>query len=215
MKKIKVLIVDDQNLMRDGLKTIIDLEEDIEVVATCQNGVEAIEKTKLYSPDVILMDIRMPEMNGVEATKLIKHDFPDTIIIILTTFDDDEYIMDALSYGASGYLLKDIDGDKLIDAIRDAHHGTLLIPGAIAAKLVGKLNNDDRKNYKSMDIDDELSKREIEIAGLMVEGLTNKQIASKLFITEGTVKNYISTMYSKIGIKDRTKAVLFFKQYDL
>ncbi|OEF97064.1 response regulator transcription factor [Desulfuribacillus alkaliarsenatis] len=229
MQNIKVLIVDDQNLMRDGLKTIIDLEPDMEVVGTCENGRIAVEKAKLLSPDVILMDIRMPEVTGVEATKIIKNNFPEIKIIILTTFDDDEYIIDALSYGACGYLLKDIEGDKLINSIRDAYKGTLLMPGTIAAKLVNRLNEANISSIASNDVSktvndqyiandqyyEKLSEREKEIAKLMVEGLTNKEIASKLFITQGTVKNYISSIYGKVGVKDRTNAVLFFKNYGI
>ncbi|ABR47743.1 two component transcriptional regulator, LuxR family [Alkaliphilus metalliredigens QYMF] len=218
MQKIKVLIVDDQSLMRDGLKTIIDLEPDMEVLGTCENGRVAIEKSKILNPDVILMDIRMPEVNGVEATKIIKKHAPHMKIIILTTFDDDEYIIDALSHGASGYLLKDIDGDKLINSIRDAYDGTLLMPGTIAAKLVAKLNQANRSsNNVSVAVNnhyyEKLSEREIEIAKLMLEGLNNKEIASELFITQGTAKNYISSIYSKIGVRDRTNAVLFFRSH--
>jgi len=218
MQKIKVLIVDDQSLMRDGLKTIIDLEPDMEVLGTCENGRVAIEKSKILHPDVILMDIRMPEVNGVEATKIIKKHFPNIKIIILTTFDDDEYIIDALSYGASGYLLKDIDGDKLINSIRDAYDGTLLMPGNIAAKLVSKLkeSNKSPNNLSKAESNvyyEKLSEREIEIAKLMLEGLSNKEIASELFITQGTVKNYISSIYGKIGVRDRTNAVLFFRSH--
>lgn len=220
MQKIKVLIVDDQSLMRDGLKTIIDLEPDMEVLGTCENGRVAIEKSKILLPDVILMDIRMSEVNGVEATKIIKNQSPNIKIIILTTFDDDEYIIDALSYGASGYLLKDIDGDKLINSIRDAYDGTLLMPATIAAKLVSKLNEANRianNVNKAVDKDcyEKLSEREIEVAKLMLEGLSNKEIAAELFITQGTVKNYISSIYGKIGVKDRANAVLFFRSHGL
>lgn len=220
MQKIKILIVDDQSLMRDGLKTIIDLEEDMEVVLTCGNGIEAIDKSKELNPEVILMDIRMERMNGVEATKIIKKNSPNIKIIMLTTFDDDEYIIDALCHGASGYLLKDIDGDKLINSIRDAYKGTLLMPADIAAKLAAKLNesnkiSDNGTEDLNKNIVEKLSDREIDIAKLMTEGLSNKEISSKLYIAQGTVKNYISSIYSKIGVKNRTNAVIFFKKYKL
>lgn len=209
MNKIKVIIVDDQKLMIDGLKTIIDLEEDIKVIDTCNNGKEAIEKTSLLKPDVILMDIRMPIKNGVEATKEIKEKYPNTKIIILTTFDDDEYILDALSYGADSYLLKDIDADILLKCIRDAHKGMLLMPSNIAMKLAKYIN--EKKSKKHVELFDELSKREIDIAKMMIKGLNNKEISSDLFLTEGTVKNYISSIYSKLGVKDRASAVIILK----
>ncbi|WP_032120636.1 response regulator transcription factor [Clostridium amazonitimonense] len=208
---IRVLIADDQTLMRDGLKTILDLEDDIEVVATCENGEQAIEQAIKLHPDVILMDIRMPVMNGVESVKKIKTSLPKIAVIMLTTFDDDEYIVEALSNGASGYLLKDIPADKLIEAIRDSLKGQLFIPTNIAAKLVAKLSNkENSKEVLKKKLD--LSEREIEVSSLLIEGHSNKQIAAKLFISEGTVKNYISNIYSKIGISDRTKAVLFLKE---
>ncbi|MBU5592026.1 response regulator transcription factor [Clostridium sp. MSJ-4] len=208
---IRVLIADDQTLMRDGLKTILDLEDDIEVVATCENGEQAIEQAIKLHPDVILMDIRMPVMNGVESVKKIKTSLPKIAVIMLTTFDDDEYIVEALSNGASGYLLKDIPADKLIEAIRDSLKGQLFIPTNIAAKLVAKLSHkESSKEILKKKLD--LSEREIEVSSLLIEGHSNKQIAAKLFISEGTVKNYISNIYSKIGISDRTKAVLFLKE---
>ena len=212
---IKILIADDQTLMRDGLKTILELEDDMEVIATCENGQIAYEKSKELKPDVILMDIRMPIMNGVESVKLIKKEIPSITIIMLTTFDDDEYIIEALSNGANGYLLKDIPGDKLLQAIRDGFHGNLLIPGNIAAKIVSKLSSASKEKHNSSsdyELLEELSEREAEIAKLLVKGYTNKQIAASLFISEGTVKNYISNIYSKLGISDRTQAALFLKE---
>jgi DNA-binding NarL/FixJ family response regulator len=210
---IRLLLVDDQTLMRDGLKTILDLEEDMEVIGTCDNGHTAYQLASELNPDVILMDIRMPLMNGVESVKLIKKEFPDIIVIMLTTFDDDEFIIEALSNGANGYLLKDINANKLIDAIRDGVNGTLLMPSIVAAKLAARLSSPlipIKIQKQEMLLD--LSEREIEIALLLIKGYSNKQIASELFITEGTTKNYISSIYSKINISDRTKAVLFLKE---
>jgi DNA-binding NarL/FixJ family response regulator len=185
----------------------LELEDDFEIVGTAENGLQALEMTGRLKPDIVLMDIRMPEMDGVESTRLIKKDYPDTIVIILTTFNEDEYIIQALSHGASGYLLKDIQGDRLIRAIRDAADGTLLMPAPVAAKLASKLSGlTSAGNRDSMD-SFLLSERETEIAGYIVEGLSNRQIAAQLFITEGTVKNYISGIYSKIGINDRNKAI--------
>lgn len=207
---IKVLIADDQTLMRDGLKTILDLEDDIEVIATAENGEIAFKKASELNPDVILMDIRMPIMNGVDSVKKIKSILPKVSVIMLTTFDDDEYIIEALSNGASGYLLKDMPAEKLIEAIRDSLKGQLFIPTNIAAKLISRLYEKEtsKKTFKK-DLD--LSERELQVSSLLIEGYNNKQISSKLFISEGTVKNYISNIYSKIGISDRTKAALFLK----
>ncbi|SUY47957.1 LuxR family transcriptional regulator [Clostridium putrefaciens] len=207
---IKVLIADDQTLMRDGLKTILDLEDDIEVIATAENGEIAFKRASELNPDVILMDIRMPIMNGVDSVKKIKSILPKVSVIMLTTFDDDEYIIEALSNGASGYLLKDMPAEKLIEAIRDSLKGQLFIPTNIAAKLISRLYEKEtsKKTFKK-DLD--LSERELQVSSLLIEGYNNKQISSKLFISEGTVKNYISNIYSKIGISDRTKAALFLK----
>jgi DNA-binding NarL/FixJ family response regulator len=211
---IKLLIADDQTLMRDGLKTIFDLEDDIEVVGTAENGLTAYELTAELRPQVVLMDIRMPQMDGVESTKLIKKDFPETVVIILTTFDDDEYIVEALSYGANGYLLKDIPGDKLIDAVRDGAMGNLLMPSKIAAKLISKLSSISKeKEGKKAEHMLDLSERETGIASMLVKGRSNKEIAKALFITEGTVKNYISDIYRKIDINDRTQAVIFLSKF--
>ncbi len=213
MNIIKVLIADDQTLMRDGLKTILDLEEDIEVIGLAENGIQAYELAEKLSPDVVLMDIRMPLMNGVESTRIIKKNNSSTVVIMLTTFDDDEYIIQALQYEASGYLLKDIQGNKLIQAIRESVNGNMLMPSNIAVKLATRLSqisNNEQTISKYNDF--EFSDREKEIAILMVKGYTNKQIASALCISEGTTKNYISMIYSKIGTNDRTKAVIFLRE---
>jgi len=210
MEKIRLLIVDDQNLMREGLRTILALEEDLEVVGLAENGLKAIELAKTFEPDVILMDIRMPEMNGVESTKVIKSFLPNVKIIILTTFDDDEFIIDALRNGASGYFLKDLPSDSLISSIRDAYKGIVIMQPEIMAKLMASISNIDfsPSNSKESELSlNKLTKRELEIYKLMKEGLSNKEISSKLFITEGTVKNYVSIIYDKLEVKDRTKAI--------
>jgi DNA-binding NarL/FixJ family response regulator len=198
--------------MRDGLKTILELEDDIEIVGMAENGLDAYETAGAARPDVVLMDIRMPVMDGVESTRLIKRDFPETVVIILTTFDDDEYIIQALSNGASGYILKDIPGDKLIDAVRDSIKGNLMMPAHIASKIAARLSL--LSNPKSVidDLDQTFSEREKEIIDLLIKGLNNRQISASLHITEGTAKNYISAIYSKIGISDRVKAVVYLKE---
>jgi DNA-binding NarL/FixJ family response regulator len=210
MDKIKILIVDDQTLMREGLKTILSLEEDMEVVGLAENGIAAIELSNKLMPDVILMDIRMPVMNGVESTKEIRRVSPNIKIIILTTFDDDEFIIEALSHGASAYFLKDLPSDSLISSIRDAHKGVILMQPEIVAKLMASItakdniSNSSDEEYQGLN---KFTKREAEIYKLIKDGLSNKEIASKLFITEGTVKNYVSIIYDKLDVKDRTKAI--------
>lgn len=210
MNRIRLLIADDQTLMRDGLKTIFDLEEDIEVVGTAENGEQALEMTERLKPDVVLMDIRMPVLDGVECTRLIKKRFPEVLVVVLTTFDDDEYIIQALNYGASGYLLKDIPGDRLIQAVREAVSGSLLMPAQVAAKLACRLSNLSESLHgkgNGTDPEQTLSTREIEIARLMVRGASNREIADTLCLTEGTVKNYISSIYSKFGTNDRSQVI--------
>ncbi|ERK29405.1 response regulator transcription factor [Clostridium intestinale] len=208
---IRVAIVDDQRLMRDGLKTILELQDNIEVIGTASDGREVIDICRKCIPDVILMDIRMPGMNGVEATKIIKNSYPKIKILVLTTFDDEEYIIDALNYGASGYMLKDIDGDALIKAIEDAYDNKYILPSAIASKLVNKLISNSTSDKKEEDLKVLFTDRELEVAKMLSQGFTNKQISSSLFISEGTVKNNVSNIYSKIQIFDRTSAALYLK----
>lgn len=212
MDKIKVLIVDDQTLMRDGLKTIIDLEDNMQVVGTGKNGQEAIEFCENNKIDLILMDIRMPGMDGVESTKIIKNLHPEIVILILTTFNEDDYIIDALSYGASGYLLKDIEGDALIKAIEDAYKGSFMLPSEVAIKIAKRLSKNSVVSLEDKKKLSDFSEREIEIAKMLALGFTNKQIASSIYISQGTVKNYISNIYSKLGTSDRTAAALTIKK---
>lgn len=213
MDRIKVLIVDDQTLMRDGLKTIIELEDNMEVIATAKNGEDAINECKKDLPDLILMDIRMPVLNGVECTKIIKTLYEKVKILILTTFDDEDYIIDAIANGASGYILKDIEGDDLIKAINDAYKGSFMMPSHIALKIAQKLKNTRNITREQRESLKGFSDRELEIAKAMTSGLSNKEISATLFISEGTVKNYVSNIYSKIGNSDRTSVVLKLKKY--
>lgn len=215
--KIKILIVDDQTLMRDGLKTVLSLEKDFEVTGTASNGLEAIRMVEKQNPDVVLLDIRMPEMDGVTCIKRIKQQHPDTKVIMLTTFNDEEYIIDALANGASGYFLKDIDMEKLIRAIRDCVEGRTIIPQEVALKLAEGLtrisSSGRRKDVSQAELD--LTERELEICSMMVQGFTNSQISVMIHISEGTVRNYISNIYSKLGISDRTQAVLYLKEHGI
>lgn len=212
MDKIKILIADDQTLMCDGLKTILELEENFNVIGTVKNGEEVLEFCKVNKPGLILMDIRMPKMDGVKCTQILKTLYPEIKVLVLTTFNDTEYIIQALNYGAVGYILKDIEGDDLIKAINDAYKGSLMLPSSVAKKLAEKLSqNTFITKQKEKRVLNGFSEREEEIAKMMTMGFNNKQIASSLFISEGTAKNYISNIYSKLGTSDRIAAVRLLK----
>jgi DNA-binding NarL/FixJ family response regulator len=196
--------------MLDGLKIILESHNDLTVIGTCRDGTETLELVDKLQPDLVLLDIRMPDINGVECTKIIKEKYSNIVVLILTTFDDDEYIVDALKYGASGYLLKDIKGERLIQAVIDAYKGEMIMPSKVAFKLAQKVSNEMAKNSKPKNILD-LSGGEREVAVMLSQGFSNKQMAAALFLSEGTIKNYVSNIYNKIGISDRANAVLFLK----
>lgn len=206
---IRIMIADDQRLMREGLKTILELENDIQVIGLAENGRDLLDIIEIDIPDVILLDIRMPVMDGVECTKQIKQKCLDIKVLILTTFDDDDYIIEALSNGADGYLLKDLSAEKLISSIRDLYHGNAILQPEIAAKLVSHITRPQKKGSQELDSRDELTDREKEVLTLVARGMGNREIANALFISEGTVKNYISSIYNKLQISDRAKAVLY------
>ncbi|WP_248928500.1 response regulator transcription factor [Paenibacillus hamazuiensis] len=214
---IDILIADDHTLMRDGLQTILNLEEDMRVVGSAGNGEEALALAEKHLPHIVLMDIRMNGMNGIECTKRIKQKLPSTAILILTTFAEDDYIIEALAGGAAGFLLKDMPGDKLIEAIRDAVKGHYMLPSVVAAKLAAKLSSVtaggrlalDTILHKSEAV--VFSDKEKTIALLMLEGKSNREMAELLFMSEGTVKNYVSAIYGKIGTNDRNIAVMTLK----
>ncbi len=210
ISSIKIIVADDQQLMREGLKTILELEEDLEVLETAANGKEALELCRKFEPDIILMDIRMPEMDGVEATASITAENLKTKVIVLTTFDDDKLIIEALKAGAKTYLLKDLPSEKLLAAIRSTYNGDIVLQPEIAAKLVGQAaGTRSPANHKTSEENVVyLTGREKEILSLMTEGYSNNRIASKLFLSKGTVKNQVSNIYSKLGTNDRTQAVL-------
>jgi len=208
VNQIKVLLADDQTIIREGLRALLEGNPDIMVVAEARNGMEAYEQTGIHHPQVVLMDIRMPQMGGVEATRMIKQDFPETAVLILTTYDDDKSIIGAITHGASGYLLKDISGAKLSEAVRDAARGSVILPGNIAAKITRHIGMQRRADISLSDF----TQREQDIIRLLILGKSNQEIAQTLFLSVGTVKNYISQIYGKAGITDRANAILYFKE---
>lgn len=209
MNQISILLVDDHTIIRDGLRALLETHPDLRVVAEADNGLAAYEQVKLHRPQIVLMDIRMPHTDGVEATRLIKRDFPETAVLVLTTFDDDELILNAMTNGASGYLLKDIGGARLAESIRDVVlQGSVVLPGTIAAKITAHLIGRSQSKASLSDF----TQREQEIISLLMQGKSNKEISEVLFLTVGTVKNYISQIYSKAGITDRVNAVLYFRE---
>ncbi|BBE31567.1 DNA-binding response regulator [Tepiditoga spiralis] len=213
---IKVMIVDDQTLVREGISMLLSLCHDIELVAEASNGEEALNLIEEKKPDVILMDIKMPIMNGVKATKIIKVKYPNIKILILTTFKDDEFIFEALKNGADGYILKDVKSDKIIESIKTVYSGNLLLHSEIANKVIKELGNKS-KNTKENKLEingpyESLTSREVEIAQLISIGKSNKEISQLLFITEGTVKNHITRILSKLQIRDRTQLALYVQK---
>ncbi|KMK78173.1 response regulator [Alkalihalobacillus pseudalcaliphilus] len=217
---ITIMIVDDQTLMREGLKTIIELEDDMKVVATAENGEEAISKAVRIKPDIILMDIQMPVMNGIDSLIEIKAKLPHIKILILTTFAQEDYIISGLIHGSDGFLLKDMNYDQLIKSMRDAYEGQVILPNQIAQKLAKRIKSADSITHSRPFNEKELqakgiyfSKREMEVVHLLMTGCSNKKIAETLFISEGTVKNYISEIYKKIDINDRVQAIVYLNQF--
>ena len=212
--EITILIADDQRLLREGLATLLALTNDIRIVAQASNGDEAISLAKQHQPDVILMDIQMPGADGVAATQAIHSAQPQTQIIMLTTFADDDYLFAALRAGACGYLLKDIPSEQLADAVRAAHRGESPITPTMARKLVNRVNQQPRALAASPLIEP-LSDREIEVLNLIAHGLSNKEIAERLVIAEGTAKNHVSNILGKLDAKDRAQAVMRGKELGL
>ncbi len=209
-QKIKVLLVDDQSLFAESLNTFLsNYAEDIEVIGIANNGREALARAEKDNPDIILMDIHMPVMNGVEAVAAIKAVRPKIKILVLSTYDEDEYVKQALSRGASGYLLKDISPTELIASIRALSSGVLQISPQIAQKLISRLftTEDEKPAGESFEWYKTLSKREREIFALIATGCDNDEIAKKLFIAEQTVRNHVSLIYSKLQVKDRFEII--------
>jgi len=203
---IRVIVCDDQDVVCQGLSTILNNDPEIEVIAVAHDGQALLDLLPENQPDLILLDLKMPGMNGVQAARQIRQSFPSIHIIILTTYDDDEWLFDALHSGVQGYLLKDTSSKRIVDAIKGTMKGETFLDPAIAGKVLSSVS------YQTLSVKSknviQLSERETEILGLMARGLTNADIARELFLSEGTVRNYASNLFSKLGVSDRTQAVI-------
>jgi DNA-binding NarL/FixJ family response regulator len=207
---VRILLVDDQQLLRAGLRTLLELQPGMQVAGEGVNGQEALLLYESLRPDVVLMDVRMPIMDGVEATRRLRQRWPDARVVILTTFDDDEYVFEGLQAGALGYLLKDVSIEDLVDAIHTVMAGGVLIEPSVARKVVAELARlaSAAPPAPSGRLVEPLSQREREILALVAQGLSNREIAQRLFLAEGTVRNYVTAILDKIGARDRTQAAL-------
>ncbi|MGW5952916.1 response regulator [Bacillus mycoides] len=207
--KIKVLLVDDHTVVLKGLAFFLSTQEDFELVGEANNGKEALVKVGETSPDVVLMDLYMPEMDGIEATTCIKKEYPNVKVIVLTSFSDQAHVLPALKAGASGYILKDIEPDQLVEAIRSAYKGNIQLHPDIANALLSQtLPQEEKQEEPSVQVD-VLTARENEVLQLLAKGMSNKEIASVLVITEKTVKAHMSSILSKLHLSDRTQAALY------
>ncbi|MEW5872452.1 MAG: response regulator transcription factor [Chloroflexota bacterium] len=213
---IRVLLVDDQKLMREGLRILLELEPDLDVVGEAGDGETALHAYETIAPDVVLMDIRMPGIDGVEATWRLRQRWPQARVIILTTFDDDEYVFEGLRAGALGYLLKDVSGSDLAQAIRTVASGGALIQPSVARKVLSEFARViPPARPVGEGLPEPLTARELEILRLLAQGLSNRQIANRLSLAEGTVKNNVTSILQKLGVDDRTQAALRARQLGL
>ncbi|MEK9161936.1 MAG: response regulator transcription factor [Chloroflexota bacterium] len=213
--KVRVLVVDDQRLIREGIASLLSIQEGIEVVGMAADGQGAIEQALALSPDVILMDVRMPVMDGVEATSAARSQLPACQVLMLTTFDDEDYVVKALRAGASGYLLKDIPIGDLAQAVRLAHAGIYQLDASVAGKLVGAFNHSPTTTVQPSNVDSDLTQRELEVLSLIATGATNREIAARLVVSEGTVKNHVSNILSRLSLRDRTEAAIYAHEHHL
>jgi len=214
MTDVKVLVVDDQRLVREGIASLLSIQEGMSVVGTADDGQEAVEKALALSPDVVLMDVRMPVLDGIEATFQIRRKLPGCQVLMLTTFDDEEYVVKSLQAGATGYLLKDIPAADLAQAIRLIRAGIYQLSPSVAGKLVGQLGVKARPVIPSP-LEHDLTERELEVLRLLAAGATNREIAETLVVSEGTVKNHVSNILSRLGLRDRIQAALYAYDHDL
>ena len=216
MKAIKILLVDDQPLFREGLRTLLSVHSDFDVVGEAGNGEEALRLARSLRPTVVLMDLQMPVLDGVAATRRLHEEQPDCRVIVLTTFDDDEMVFDGLRAGAVGYLLKDAPSEKLAEAIRVAARGETFLQPSVAAKVVAEFARLTRKATESSgSLSEPLSERELEILRLIAKGASNREIAGTLFLAEGTVKNHVTNILGKLDVRDRTQAAIKAKDSGL
>jgi DNA-binding NarL/FixJ family response regulator len=212
IQPIRILLVDDQALFREGLRTLLSVQSNFEVVGEAANGEEGVRLAIQFQPQVVLMDVRMPVMDGVSATRRLKEALPDCRVIILTTFDDDDAIFDGLKAGAVGYLLKDVSSEKLSEAILAAARGDYFLLPSVTAKVVAEFSRLSREAPPPQDIPVPLSGREVEILKLVAAGLSNREIADRLVISEGTVKNHLTNILGKLAARDRMQASLRAKE---
>lgn len=204
---IRVLLVDDQAMVRTGLGMVLEAEPDISVIAEAEDGAAAVRAAKLERPDVVLMDVRMPEMDGIRATERITAELPEIRVIVLTTFDLDDYVYGALRAGASGFLLKDAPPDDLVAAIRIVADGDALIAPSVTRRLIAEFAGRPERPERSGDLD-VLTDRELEVFEQMARGLSNAEIAEQLFVSETTVKTHVSHIFTKLDLRDRVQAVV-------
>jgi DNA-binding NarL/FixJ family response regulator len=205
---VRVLVVDDQRLVREGIASLLGLQEGIEVVGSAANGKEAVERAVALGPDVVLMDVRMPEMDGVAAVAVLRRRAPGTRVVMLTTFDDEELVVEALRAGAAGYLLKDLPATELASAVRLVHAGVTQLDESAARHMAAALS-------PSPVAAGPLTARETDVLRLIAVGATNREIATRLFLSEGTVKNHISRILSRLGLRDRTAAAIYARDHGL
>jgi two-component system, NarL family, response regulator LiaR len=210
-EQIRVMIVDDHAVVREGLRTYLELEDRFVLVGEASNGREAADKVRALKPDVVLMDLLMPVMDGIEATRAIKQNAPDVKVIVLTSFTDDEHIMPAIEAGATGYLLKDVSAEDLVKAIQGAHQGQAQLHPEVARKLMEQV----RQPRKSERPGEDLTPREMEVLRLIASGMSNKEIARELVMTERTVKGHVSNILGKLNLQDRTQAALYAVRHGL
>jgi len=210
---MKVVICDDQAIVRDGLAMLLKLEPDIDIVGTAEDGAEAVEMVADKRPDLILMDLKMPVMNGVEATRQIKTRHPEVKVLVLTTYADDEWVFDAIQAGASGYLLKDTPREELIKAVRGTVTGKTYVDPSVAGRVLEQVSS--RQTQPATLITGRLTQREVEVLRLIARGLSNADIADRLFLSDGTVRNHVSAILSKLGVSDRTQAAVIAIQHGL
>jgi DNA-binding NarL/FixJ family response regulator len=206
---VRVLLVDDQALFREALGTLLSVRDDIEVVGEAADGQQALRQAAALVPDVVLMDLRMPVLDGIAATRRLRVDQPDIRVLALTTFDDDEDVFAALRAGAVGYLLKDVSSERLVEAVRAAARGESVLQPSVAAKVVARFAElDDSPVPATQPLVVPLTDRELEVVGLMAQGRSNREIAAALFLAEGTVKNHVTNVLAKLEARDRTQAAL-------